>query len=125
MVVGDGPESGQSAGSEGTGGGDGQRVVRSVVRDESEQSRYFSELPAVFEEEDLDAAFWFTYAGWRLPHRPDAPGRDLDLGSYGVQAVLPDGSLRPKEVKEVYGTLSAAYAARTARGSAAAAAVRG
>jgi hypothetical protein len=86
------------------------RVREPVERDESEQSRYLIELLEVFEDEGLDAAFWFTYAGWRLPHRDDDLEHDLDLGSYGVQAVLPDGTLRPKEV---FGTLAAAYRTST------------
>ncbi|WP_220502038.1 hypothetical protein [Microbispora sp. H10670] len=55
----------------------------------------------------MDSAFWFTFAGYNLPHHPD-PRRDLDLASYGVVRVLEDGRREPKEV---FGALVAAYAA--------------
>ncbi|WP_269855496.1 hypothetical protein [Streptomyces sp. RPT161] len=89
-------------------GADGERRLKErLERDEREQSRYFSELLAVFEEEGLDAAFWFTYASWHLIHHSSDPARDTDMAAYGVQAVLPDGTLRPKHV---FRTIAAAYA---------------
>ncbi|HEX2300286.1 MAG TPA: hypothetical protein VHH34_17535 [Pseudonocardiaceae bacterium] len=60
-------------------------------RDEQEQVRYLKELLAVFEAEKIDSAFWFSFAGFELPHRPDDPGRDLDLASYGLVAMLGQG----------------------------------
>ncbi len=60
------------------------------VRDESEQVRYLEELSAIFAEEGVDLAFWFTFAGYRLVHDPD-PRRDLDMASYGVVKMLPGG----------------------------------
>ncbi|MEU1623892.1 hypothetical protein ABZ746_00805 [Streptomyces sp. NPDC020096] len=89
----------------------GRRLNEPLVRDEQEQSRYFTELLPVFEEEGLDAAFWFTYAAWGLPRHDGDPALDLDLAGYGVQAVLPDGTLRPKEV---FRAMAAAYGAATA-----------
>ncbi|WP_431679734.1 hypothetical protein [Kitasatospora sp. KL5] len=68
-----------------------------LARDEQEQVRYLQELLPVFEEEGVDAAFWFTWAGYRAPHRPQDPAHDLDLGSYGVVKLL-DGARRPKAV---------------------------
>jgi hypothetical protein len=59
-------------------------------RDESEQVRYMQELQAIFEEEDVDLAFWFTFAGYELVHRA-GPRRDLDLASYGVVKMLEAG----------------------------------
>ncbi len=89
-------------------GADGERRFKErLERDEREQSRYFSELLPVFEEEGLDAAFWFTYASWHLIHDGSDPARDTDMAGYGVQAVLPDGTLRPKDV---FHTIAAAYA---------------
>ncbi|MCX7522717.1 hypothetical protein OSC27_10555 [Microbacterium sp. STN6] len=82
-----------------------KRMRPGTLRDEGEQSRYLTQLLPIFEEEGMDAAFWFTYAGWELPHRPDDPEHDLDLASYGVHAVLPDGSLRPKQVFETMAAL--------------------
>lgn len=77
------------------------------VRDESEQVTYLRELLEIFEEEGVDSAFWFTFAGYRLPHRPD-PRLDLDLASYGVVRMSDDGvSWAPKEV---FHALAEAYA---------------
>ncbi|MEW1912711.1 hypothetical protein AB0442_30470 [Kitasatospora sp. NPDC085895] len=82
-------------------------VRAGLVRDEQEQVRYLQELLPVFEEEGVDAAFWFTWAGYRAPHRPDDPAHDLDLGSYGAVA-LEDGVRRPKAV---FTALAEAYRA--------------
>ncbi|MBO4270970.1 hypothetical protein [Microbispora triticiradicis] len=83
------------------------RLNGDYLRDEGEQVRYLRELLTVFEEEGVDTAFWFTFAGYNLPHHPE-PRRDLDLASYGVVRVLQDGRREPKEV---FGALAAAYAA--------------
>ncbi|MEU8192155.1 hypothetical protein AB0C10_00060 [Microbispora amethystogenes] len=82
------------------------RLDGDYVRDEGEQVRYLRELLTVFEEEGVDTAFWFTFAGYEFPYRPD-PRRDLDMASYGVVRVLEDGRREPKEV---FGALAAAYA---------------
>src|SRR5215510_8035638 len=60
------------------------------VRDEAEQVRYLEEANAIFAEEGVDLAFWFTFAGYPLGHDPD-PRRDLDMASYGVVKMLPGG----------------------------------
>jgi len=60
------------------------------VRDEAEQVRYYRELRAIFADEGVDLAFWFTFAGYDLPHRGD-PRRDLDLASFGVVKMLEGG----------------------------------
>jgi len=59
-------------------------------RDESEQVRYLKELNQIFAEEGLDLAFWFTFAGYHQPASPD-PRRDVDLASYGLVSMLPEG----------------------------------
>ncbi|GAB2804392.1 hypothetical protein GCM10027176_06670 [Actinoallomurus bryophytorum] len=83
------------------------RIDGAYVRDESEQVTYLRELLEIFEQEGVDGAFWFTFAGYGLPHRAD-PEHDLDLGSYGVVKVGEDGvSQKPKEV---FHALAAAYA---------------
>lgn len=64
-------------------------------RDEEGQATYLRELLTVFEEENVDTAFWFTFAGFRYPHHPD-PRQDLDLASYGLVRLDPDGSWAPK-----------------------------
>ncbi|KAB2346146.1 hypothetical protein [Actinomadura rudentiformis] len=81
------------------------RVSPELVRDESEQVRYLNDLLAVYEAEGVDAAFWFTFAGYARPHDPE-PGRDLDLGSYGVVKMLDEVQWEPKEV---FHAMAAAY----------------
>ena len=60
------------------------------TRDESEQVRYLQELQAIFVEEGVDLAFWFTFAGYELVHHA-GPRQDLDLASYGVVKMLETG----------------------------------
>ncbi|WP_329122817.1 hypothetical protein [Streptomyces sp. NBC_01465] len=91
------------------------------VRDESEQSRYLDELLTVFEEEGLDAAFWFTFAGYGSVHRPGDPRHDLDMATYGVVKMLDaggKGTAYPDmnwEPKEVFRTMAERYARRDVR----------
>ena len=59
-------------------------------RDESEQVRYLTEVNQIFLEEGLDLAFWFTFAAYHQPASSD-PRRDVDLASYGLVSLLPDG----------------------------------
>jgi hypothetical protein len=64
-----------------------------------------------------DAAFWFTFAGYQLPHRPADPRHDLDQASYGLVAVLEEGHGTrypdmPWEPKRLFDTLAASYATR-------------
>jgi hypothetical protein len=69
---------------------DPPRLDGDYVRDESEQVTYLEELTAIFAEEGVDLAFWFTFAGYPLVHDPE-PRRDLDMASYGVVRMLPGG----------------------------------
>ncbi|MFD1147042.1 hypothetical protein [Saccharothrix hoggarensis] len=66
------------------------------ARDEAEQAAVIRELLDVFAAEGVDSAFLCTFACHHLPHRPDDPRRDLDLGGYGVVKVLDDGTWQPK-----------------------------
>jgi hypothetical protein len=66
------------------------RLRGEYQRDESEQVRYLQELNQVFAEEGLDLAFWFTFAGFHQPASAD-PRRDVDLASYGLVSMLPEG----------------------------------
>ncbi|HEX6355378.1 hypothetical protein [Actinophytocola sp.] len=75
---------------------DPPRLDGDYTRDEDEQARYLREMLAVFDEEGVDTAFWFTFAGYEYPHRTD-PRFDLDMASYGVCKLMPDGSLAPKQ----------------------------
>ncbi|MGV9341401.1 hypothetical protein [Streptomyces sp. NPDC003688] len=93
-------------------------VRAGTVRDEGEQVRYMRDLLPLFQEEGIDTTFWFSFAGFELPHRAD-PRTDLDLGSYGIVKMLdgttPDGeSVRaypgmPWEPKEAFYTLAEFY----------------
>jgi hypothetical protein len=67
-----------------------RRLDGDYRRDEAEQVRYLRELVAVFAAEGVDTAFWFTFAGYEFPHH-DGPRADLDLASYGVVRMRPDG----------------------------------
>jgi hypothetical protein len=86
---------------------DPPRLDGDYARDEGEQVRYLTELLGVFSAAGVDSAFWFTFAGFGLPHRDDPRG-DLDLASYGVVAILDDNGTgwRPKES---FHALAAAY----------------
>lgn len=71
-------------------GGMAWQVPQDAVPDEEEQVRYLTELLDVFEEEGVDTALWFTFAGYsRL-------GQD-DLGSYGVVRVIDESRWEPKK----------------------------
>jgi hypothetical protein len=75
---------------------DGQRRLDGVyVRDENEQVRYLRELHDLYQRHGVDIAFWFTFASWDRPHRPD-PRDDLDMASFGVVKVA-DAPAGPPE----------------------------
>jgi hypothetical protein len=84
-------------------------------RDEQEQVRYLHDVLAIYEAEDIDSAFWHTFAGFEYTRHLTDPHRDFDLASYGVVAVLDHarGTTYPDmawEPKQVFGALAAAYA---------------
>jgi hypothetical protein len=85
-----------------------------MVRDEGEQVRYINDLLSIFEHEGIDTVFWFSFAGFELPHRPDSRD-DLDLGSYGIVKMLDDGIQArtypgmPWEPKEAFHALAEHY----------------
>ena len=70
-----------------SGTGPQRRISGTYMRDEHEQARHLRELLALYEEEGIDTAFWFTFANYDKPRRA-GPGQDLDLASYGLVAVL-------------------------------------
>jgi hypothetical protein len=67
-------------------------------RREEEQVEYLLDLVEEFDRINLAAAFWFSFAGFELPHRPDDPQHDLDLAAYGLVAVDDEGNWTPKQV---------------------------
>ncbi|GAA3103069.1 hypothetical protein JOF29_003457 [Kribbella aluminosa] len=67
-------------------------------RREEEQVEYLMDLVEEFDRINLAAAFWFSFAGFELPHRPGDPQHDLDLAAYGLVAVDDEGNWKPKQV---------------------------
>jgi hypothetical protein len=103
-------------------GVDPPRLDGEYLRDEQEQVRYLREVLPVLEAEGVDTAFWFSFAGYELPHRPQDPARDLDVSSYGLVAVLDDGTgARHQETgwepKAVFDALAQLYDGRRATGA--------
>ncbi|WP_207213666.1 hypothetical protein [Sorangium cellulosum] len=84
------------------------------LRDEAGQATCLRELLEIFEAEGVDTAFVHAFAGYVLPHRPDAPRKDLDLASSGVVKVLEDGTWEPKEA---FSMLADHYGRRTSTGA--------
>jgi hypothetical protein len=88
---------------------DPPRLDGDYVRDEDEQVRYLNDLLGIFDEQGVDSAFWFSFAGFWMP-RHDEPRRDLDLASYGVVTILDDDGTRWRPKRSFY-ALAAAYGA--------------
>jgi hypothetical protein len=63
------------------------RLTEDVIRDEQVQVDYLAETLAILEEEQVEGAFWFTFASYTYPWNPD-PRRDLDSAAYGVVKIL-------------------------------------
>jgi hypothetical protein len=90
------------------------RLTEDVVRDEQVQVDYLLEVLDVLDEEEVDGAFWFTFAGFDYPHHAD-PRHDLDRASYGVVKML-DGATgqaypgMPWEPKRAFYALGERYA---------------
>jgi hypothetical protein len=73
-------------------------ITGAYERREEEQVEYLIDLVEEFDRINLAAAFWFSFAGFELPHRPGDPEHDLDLAAYGLVAVDDDGNWQPKQV---------------------------
>ncbi|KAB1915591.1 hypothetical protein [Micromonospora sp. AMSO31t] len=72
-------------------GGMAWQVPPGAEPDEGEQVRYLTELLDIFEEEGVDTALWFTFAGYGRPG-------EQDIGSYGVVRMLDHTRWEPKQV---------------------------
>lgn len=83
------------------------RVRDGYVRDEEEQAAYLRELLEIFEAEGVDGAFVYMFALSSYPHRPDEPGRDLDMASPGIVKVYDDLHWEPKAA---FGAVAEMYA---------------
>ncbi|MBC6462537.1 hypothetical protein [Actinomadura sp. HBU206391] len=81
-------------------GGMAWQPPEGAVPDEGEQVRYLTELLDVFEEEGVDTALWFTFAGFTRI-------KEEDLSSYGVVRMLDETRWEPKEV---FSAMAARYA---------------
>ncbi|MFE7547556.1 glycoside hydrolase family 113 [Streptomyces gardneri] len=80
-------------------GGMAWQVPHDAVPDEEEQARYLTEVLDILEDEGVDTALWFTFAGYSRPG-------EQDLGSYGVVRML---DARRWEPKKVFHTMAARY----------------
>jgi len=81
-------------------GGSAWIVPDDAVPDEDEQVRYLEELLDAFEEEGVETALWFTFAGYT---RLGA----ADLGSYGVVRMLDETRWEPRKA---FHAMAARYA---------------
>jgi hypothetical protein len=69
-----------------------QTITADLVRDEAEPERYLQELLDLFDHEAVEAAFWFSFAGYELPHhqlRVGASGQALTVGTVGIERSAP------------------------------------
>lgn len=73
----------------------GLSVPHHLVRDEEEQARYLLDLLDLFDRAGVDGTFVWGFSEPGLT-TSEAPGRDLDLASYGVVAAHDDGTWSPK-----------------------------
>ncbi len=90
------------------------QLNKAYVRDEATQVKYIADLLAIFEAQQVEGAFVFTFVN-PAPYNPD-PRYDLDMASYGVVKTLPEGKGQTYpdmnwEPKQAFGTLAAYYAA--------------
>ena len=89
------------------------RLTEDVVRDEQTQADYLVEMLDILNEEEVDGAFWFTFASFGNPYHSN-PRYDLDCASYGVVKML-DGARgatypdMPWEPKESFSALARSY----------------
>ncbi|HET6856914.1 MAG TPA: hypothetical protein VFH94_07450 [Streptomyces sp.] len=92
-------------------GGMAWQVPEGAVPDEDEQVGYFNDLLDVFDEEGVDTALWFTFAGF-------GKVGELDASSYGVVRMLDDPRSEPVggapgetrwEPKAVFRAMAARY----------------
>lgn len=67
------------------------RLTEQVIRDEQVQVDYLMGVLKSLDEEEVDGAFWYTFASYGYPFHPE-PLYDLDCASYGVVKVL-DGRM--------------------------------
>jgi hypothetical protein len=67
-----------------------RKVKEGFLRSEDTQARYLEELLDLFRQEPLEGTFVFNFASYNLPS-DENPDFDLDMASFGIVKVLPDG----------------------------------
>ena len=67
-----------------------RKIKGGFLRSEDTQARYLTELLDMFLQEPIEGSFVFNFASYNLPTDED-PEFDLDMASYGIVKVLPDG----------------------------------
>jgi hypothetical protein len=90
------------------------RLTEAVIRDEQTQVEYLAEILSILEEEQVEGAFWFTFASYTYPWNAD-PRHDLDSAAYGVVKILEGATGEqfpgmPWEPKQAFFSLAERYA---------------
>ena len=67
-----------------------RKIKGGFLRSEDTQARYLTELLDMFLQEPIEGSFVFNFASYNLP-TDENPEFDLDMASYGIVKVLPDG----------------------------------
>ena len=67
-----------------------RKVKDGFLRSEDTQAHYLGELLDIFRQEPIEGSFVFNFASYNLPS-DENPEFDLDMASYGIVKVLPDG----------------------------------
>jgi hypothetical protein len=89
-------------------------LTENVIRDEQTQVEYLVEVLNTLDEEQVEGAFWFTFASYTYPYNPD-PRHDLDSAAYGVVRMLEGRTGEqypgmPWEPKQAFYALAERYA---------------
>lgn len=94
------------------------QLTEAVVRDEQAQADELLDTLTILDEENVDSAFWFTFASYSYPYHAD-PQHDLDRAAYGVVKILEDSATgniypgMPWEPKRAFYALADYYAQTT------------
>jgi hypothetical protein len=68
-----------------------RKIKGGFLRSEDTQAHYLTELLDMFLQEPIEGSFVFNFASYNLP-TDENPEFDLDMASYGIVKVLPDGA---------------------------------
>jgi len=87
------------------------RLKQPLIRGESVQARYLTDMLALFENEGVDGAFVFTFVSPSYPSS-DNPDYDLDVASYSLVRTWPDSEasrLPRREPKQGFHSVARYY----------------